>query len=194
MFSPVSVVSLGFAMVAMFGVAIVDQPLPIVPVMPIVADSPAITAELEPWLDQVETMRIQAVDLAHQWEQTTPEAETDVFAEHVAGFVTLTENTSSNIRALESGNDAACILHGMALDIDHRLEALGEAVDGAAKSEVLNGINRLLFEGLLIFGREQEANAAPSNVIRVSTAPSEANPNPHPYVEVDCDGNPFEQE
>ncbi len=178
MFSQISFAGLSFAMAVVFGMAIAD-------------DAPAITAELSPWLDQVEVLRTEAHELSSEWQHATPTETTNEFAETITGFVAFTEATSSRIRAIESGNDAACILHGIALDVGARLEALAVAGDGAATAEVLSGIERLLFEGLLIFGREQEASLAPSGVIRISSPAKEAQSNPHPYVEVDCDGNPI---
>ena len=186
MFSPISIASLAAGMAVVFGMAIAD-------------DSPAITAELDPWLDQVEIMRVTAEDLADQWQlaESAPTEATTEFEQNAHQFVTLTEETSSRIRALESGNDAACILHGIALDVGTRLEALGNAANGAARAEVLNGIDRLLFEGLLIFGRQQEAQNGPTSpypgVIAATYVAKEGQANPHPFVETDCDGNPLPQ-
>lgn len=187
MFSQISFAAMSFAMAVVFGMAIAN-------------DAPAITAELNPWLDQVEILRTEAHDLTYLWEHAArlPRAETGEFAESVTGFIALTDATSSRIRELESGNDAACILHGISLDVNARLEALTEnTFDPVTAIEVLNGIERLLFEGLLIFGREQEANLYPSDLgatpglIRISTGAKDEFSNPHPYVEVDCDGNPI---
>lgn len=159
----------------------------------IAQDSPEIEATLAPWLDQVEVLRTETQSLAGMWENMArlPQPETTDYVETTAAFVETTEATSARLREIQPGIDAACILHGIALDVTNRLEELNQHIGPDAAIEVLNGIDRLLFEGLLIFGREQEAHLAPEQPIRVAYAQIKFKPGhkttPNEPQDVPCD-------
>ncbi len=137
-------------------------------------DSPQVQGAVESWLDQVESLRGETQGLLELWQTAAaePDTETDSFDQAAAAFVVETEATSAELRVIQPGNDAACILRGIALDITDRLEALRGAADPAAHGVALDGIDRLLFEALLIFGRAEEAQLSPDLVIRVAYAQS----------------------
>lgn len=144
----------------------------------IAQDSPEVEATLAPWLDQVEVLRDETQTLAGMWESAArlPEPETIEYVETTTAFVETTEATSMHLREVQPGIDAACILHGIGLDVTDRLESLDLTAPASATIEVLNGIDRLLFEGLLIFGRAEEAHLAPAQPIRIAYAQSKLKP------------------
>ncbi len=135
-------------------------------------DSPEVQATLDPWLDRVVELRTETQSLVGMWENAArlPRPETTDYVETTTAFVETTEATSAHLREVQPGIDAACILHGIGLDVTNRLESLTPDAGPEAAIEVLNGIDRLLFEGLLIFGREQEAELSGAEPIRVAYA------------------------
>lgn len=140
-------------------------------------DSPEVTAVVETWLDRAEGFRTETQDLSHLWQEgsaVVPPVTSASYVTTAEEFVMFTEEHSQSIRELAPDNDAACILHGIGLDVTERLEAynVAEGVDGHV--DVLNGIDRLIYEGLLIFGRVQEARGGGFDetiVIRPNAAP-----------------------
>ncbi len=133
-------------------------------------DDARVLAQIEPWLDEVEIYRAATDALQGEWQAGSSEAapHTELYVQAGAHFVMATQETSADIREMSPGNDAACILRGISLDVTERLNALGDAAGSAAHVEVLRGIGRLLYEGLLIFGREEEARLFFSAPIRVA--------------------------
>ncbi len=163
-------------------------------------DNADVQAQIDPWLDEVEIYRAATDALSGEWQTGAANAavHTEIYTTAGAHFVIATRATSARIRELSPGNDAACIMRGISLDVTERLEALGAAADAAAHIEVLRGIDRLLYEGLLIFGREQEARRAIQAPIRVAymvksddaNAYPAAGPAAGPGAGEDCDTPP----
>ena len=135
-------------------------------------DSADVQAVVNPWLDQVEVMRFEVGALRTMWEGAAPAVEpaTEMFQADAADFVANTEEVSAELRVIQPGIDAACILHGIALDVTERLGALNEATEAGDRVSVLGGIDRLLLEALLIFGRAEEASLGSDIAIRVAYA------------------------
>ncbi len=159
-------------------------------------DNAAVQARIDPWLDEVEIYRAATDALSTLWQAGDAEAQADtvIYAQLGAQFVIATRATSAAIRELSPGNDAACIMRGISLDVTERLDALAEAADPASHMQVLSGIDRLLYEGLLIFGREEEARLARPAPIRVAYVLKSASKgetrHPSAVVNEECDEAP----
>lgn len=117
-------------------------------------DSAEVQAEIDTWVAEAHTFQQTTQSLAAMWRDGTSDLLDQTSAAYVeAGrhFVEFTHERSGAIRELSPDNDAACILRGIGLDVTDRLDAY-EAAEGAdAHVEVLTGIERLVYEGFLIF-------------------------------------------
>jgi len=123
-------------------------------------ETPAVQAKLAPWLQEAEALRahVEASGLTLRRAGIT-ETRNGLRA-RLTPFILETAMLSKELRSVEGGEEPACILKGMALDLDDRLARLNLAKDHATAIVEMAGIERLLLEAKLIF-LPQKARARP---------------------------------
>lgn len=131
---------------------------------------------LEPWLAQAATLESQtgarADRLAHltgDWRK--PVLLEDGYIAHLERFTYETETLSGALREEPQGDEPACILKGLALDLSARAERLRLARSAEEARLALQDIAQLLREPQLIFRAETAALGSPVRLVPAVAAP-----------------------
>ncbi len=115
--------------------------------------TPEVQAEIDAWIGEARVFRATTQALTASG---AADAESAAYVPRATEFVEFTQARSQAIREARPGSDSACILRGIGLDVTERVGAFGEAADAVARIQVLNGIERLIYEGFLTFGVADE--------------------------------------
>jgi hypothetical protein len=131
-------------------------------------EAPHVRAAITMWLENVAFLR-EATE--RHLAGDTKVSRLD-YAHLAVAFIDETVEVAAGIKVREPGNDAACILSGIALDLNARLDDLKAAASAATEHDVLAGVDQLLREAELIFASREVKHvpAGPSHGLSLSPA------------------------